>query len=68
MNCSKRVRVFDVPRKVLDELRADRGWSKRLSDAVTFQEWLLVVKRFCLERGYPIHHDIVAGGRLVVCR
>ena len=63
----KRIRVFDVPRRVLDELRGDRGWSRRLSEAVTFQEWLLVVKRFCHERGYGIHHEFPSG-RLVVCR
>lgn len=63
---SKRVRAFDVPQRVLRELRADRGWSKRLGEAASFQEWLLVVKRFCRERGYQIHHECVTG-RLVVC-
>lgn len=67
LNCSKRVRVFDVPRRVLDELRADRGWRRRLEEAATFQERMLVVKRFCHERGYQIHHE-QPSGRLVVCR
>lgn len=67
MSSFKRVRAFDVPRRVLDELRADVCWRKMLGEAETFQDWLLVVKRFCLERGYPIHHDVCTG-RLVVCR
>jgi hypothetical protein len=67
VNYSKHVRAFDVPQRVLNELRSDVGWHKMLKEATTFQEWLLVVKRFCLERGYQIHHNVVTG-RLVVCR
>ena len=59
--------IFVVPRRILNELLADEHWSRRMDEAQTFQDALRVVKGFCLERGYGIHHDIVGGGRLVVC-
>ena len=59
--------IFAVPRRVLNELLADKLWSRRLDEANTFQDALRVVKAFCHERGYEIHHKMPSG-ELTICR
>ena len=58
--------VFVVRRKLIAEMLRNAEWARRLREAVGFADVARIVKDYCLERGYGVHHDIVSG-RLVVC-